>query len=454
MTKLLTTVYKQFKLLIVKIVVYFISFDLGGKILGVTQQLGEYISSKEIVFPLTRKDIKPKKTWTEIVDDCKRKGESIKPVKHKKKEPLPENIFCPECGAPAKFIYYYAKVDGLQKYQCKLCGRQWIPEKVRKILTLYCPYCKSVLVLKKERADFKVLKCQNKHCFYRLKSHNKYTFRVYKLNLDKLVASVPICAPVDFTLIRFHEDVLPYILTLRVCYGLSTRATSRAMFDFFNLKISHNVVSDYLETLAYLLNLFVEKIIINPSSTWIIDDTVRKYRGKKGYLFAILDSEGKLLAQHFSPKRNVLAVVTTFLAALQRTNMKFPSLIVSDAFSIYSLAFWLIAELFPKVSFVHQKVKGLKDPKNCRNPYRYLKNRLERFFGTSRFYSRLIRGFKSFEAVIVHSFLFGVFYNFLRTHSRFDKPPVYLPEIYDGNNVHAWTKLINYAFVHSESCAN
>lgn len=446
MTKLLTTAYCKFKLIVVKIVIYFLSLELGGKLLGVTNQLGEYISSKEIVFPLTRKDIKPKKTWVEILDESARKGELIKPVRHKKYPPS-KNIFCPDCGAPPQYIYYNASVGGLQKYRCKLCGRQWIPERTKKTLTLYCPYCKTALITKRERADFKVLKCPNKHCFYRLKSFHKYTFRIYKINLGKLVASVPPCGPVDFSLLKFHEEILPFILTLRVCYGLSTRATAKAMFDFFDLKISHNTISDYLEAVAYLLSSLADKVIINPSPTWIIDETVRKYRGKKGFLFAIIDSQGKLLAQHFSAKRNVLSAVTVFLAALKTTNGKFPSLIISDAFSTYSLAFWLIAQLFPEINFVHQKVKGLKDPRNQHNPYRYLKNQIERFFGTSRFYSRLIRGFKSFQAVTVQSFLFGLFYNFLRTHSRFGRPPVYLPEIYDGNNIHGWTNLINYAWV-------
>ncbi len=123
MTKLLTTAIRKVKLIIiVKFVVYFLSFELGGKILGVTEQLGEYISSKEIVFPLTSKDVKPKKTWIEILNEAKRKGKSIKPVKHRK-HLIPENIFCPNCGAPAKFIYFYVIVNGLQKYQCKLCSR-------------------------------------------------------------------------------------------------------------------------------------------------------------------------------------------------------------------------------------------------------------------------------------------------------------------------------------------
>ena len=452
MTKLFTTVVRKLKFLVVKIVIYFLSFELGGKILGVTKQLGEYISSKEIVFPLNIKDIKPKKTWLEIIDEATRNGKKIKPVNYKKHSPS-ENIFCPDCGAPSKYIHYNAVVKGLQKFRCKLCHRQWIQERIRKNIALYCPYCKTVLQLEKVRTDFKLFKCHNKHCVHRLKNHHRYSFRIYNLNLDKLVASVPSAGPVDFSMLKFHEDILPFILTLRVSYGLSTRNTSKAMFDFFSLKISHNTISDYLETLAYLFTFFTDKIPIDPSPTWIIDDTVRKYQGKKGYLFAIIDDNGKLLAQHFSKKRNVLAVVSIFLDALKKTNGKFPSLIISDAFPTFSLAFWLLAQLFPDVSFVHKKVKGLKDPPKQHNPYRYLKNLIERFFGTSRFYSHLFRGFKSFNAVVVQSFLFGVFYNFLRCHSRFDLPPVYLSQIYDGNNVHGWANIINSAWTHLEPSA-
>lgn len=445
MVKLLNRLWRKYiVLLVVKTVVYFLSFDLGGKLLGVTKAVGEYISSEAEVLPLTRRDIKPKRTWIEILDESEKQNKTIKPIKHRKNPP-PKNLFCPDCGAPPEYIYNDAILKSGQKYLCKLCGRQWAPERLRNNLTLYCPYCRTALVEKKKREDFDILKCPNPHCFHKLKTHARYAFRLYHFPLEKLKASIPERAPLDFSLIKFSETAVAYSLTLRVCYGLSTRACSRAMWDFFGLKISHNTVADWHEALAYLLHPITNSIPLNASSTWIIDDTVRKYKGKKGYLFAVIDDDGKLLAFHFSKKRNVLAVVTVLLAAIARTGGQTPSLIVTDAFSTYGLAFWLVSHLLGNISFVHQKVKGLKDQPGYQNPYRYLKNMIERFFGTSRFYAKLYRGFKSFNAVVTHSFLFGVFYNFLRVHSRYDLPPVYLQEIYDGNNVHGWTNLIRLA---------
>ena len=148
-------------------------------ILLITKLLSFNFSPQEFIRKKVRKSLEISETlpplekkrnldYREILE--KRK---IKPVKHRK--PICKGITCPTCNAPWEYIYSNARVFSslqkrkVQKYRCKICGRQWIiPAKVF-LPSPLCPFCGRPLNIKKRRKNFDVYKCSNSSCFHRKK---------------------------------------------------------------------------------------------------------------------------------------------------------------------------------------------------------------------------------------------------------------------------------------------
>ena len=92
-------------------------------------------------------------------------GKPVKPVQRRNGKSIPEDIFCPLCGAPHQYIY--DNNGGKGQYQCKVCGQTFITGKqAASPLVLICPYCGHALAAKKDRKHFIVHKCVNKNCSY------------------------------------------------------------------------------------------------------------------------------------------------------------------------------------------------------------------------------------------------------------------------------------------------
>jgi putative transposase len=143
---------------------------------------------------------------------------------------------------------------------------------------------------------------------------------------------------------------------------------------------------------------------IKSSWRWVIDETMVKVAGKNMWLWDVIDQRTRfLLATHITQSRNMRAAVAILTEANNRT-VGLPKQIVSDGMSAYPDA---IDRVFGSDS-EHIRAKGLTAKENT--------NVIERFQGTVKERTKVMRGLKTLESAKVISEGFIIHYNFLRPH--------------------------------------
>ena len=77
-------------------------------------------------------------------------AKSVRPVQRRNGKSIPEDTFCPLCGAPHHYLYDNNGGNG--QFQCKVCGQTFVTgEVVTSPLRFVCPYCGHSLVPNKDR---------------------------------------------------------------------------------------------------------------------------------------------------------------------------------------------------------------------------------------------------------------------------------------------------------------
>lgn len=79
-------------------------------------------------------------------------------------------------------------------------------------------------------------------------------------------------------------------LTYNVNLDLSTRATSRALWEIHGVKISHVMASKYAKTTAALVQPFVDNFNYKPTNYLSADETYTKVKGIRYYVWFIMDA--------------------------------------------------------------------------------------------------------------------------------------------------------------------
>lgn len=393
-------------------------------------------------------------SYLEILKAEQAKGHFIKPVTHRK--PIPKNLTCPSCGAPYKFIRsnaptYSRKAEKvIQKYRCKICSRQWLLGYARKSPVFACPFCQAKLHHWITRKEFDKYKCHNPDCLFFKQHGHPYVYRDYFFDVYKLQLASPGKPLVDLSRIHYSSSVLGLALTLNVNFGLSYRMTAQFFHDLLGVDLAYSTIYNWCRSVAALLEPLVCKIPLTTSGILVIDETYERYAGYWGYYYATLDALNRyLVAPHFSATRSVKAATTALVGALRRLKDPPPEIyIVHDYFSTYFLGIQLInqAKVFP-FKLVSRPVKGLKDqPDAPVNPYRPLKNIIERYFGTAKPDYYETRGYGSFKGAVAHNILRGIDYNYFRPHQFYHyQPPLKLEGLKSDSPIEKWNRLIQMA---------
>lgn len=381
-------------------------------------------------------------------------GHPIKPVKHRK--PIEKTVFCPTCGAPYSYIYNYATIKvkhrhkKVQKYQCKICSRQFYPAPQKTHAVFYCPFCRRRLSITKTRQEYDIFICRNNNCEYLKKQGCRYIYRDYFFRVDELALASPVESPIDLTKIHYSNNVLGLALVLHVNFRLSYRRTSDFLDEIFGIKVASSTIYNWVESVAYLSAPLVTKLPITTSNILVVDETYERYAGRWGYYYACLDGVNRyLVAPHFSTKRNVKAATTCLVGALKRiTNPHKTIYVVHDYYPPYFLALQLInqSKVFP-FEIKSIPVKGLKDePFAPKNPNRRYKNIIERYFGTAKPLYYLTRGFGTIQGAISHHILHAIDYNYFHPHEYYKfEPPIKIPGVNSNHPIEKWNKLIHWA---------
>ena len=100
---------------------------------------------------------------------------------------------------------------------------------------------------------------------------------------------------------RYFSNVISFAVDLYTTLGVSLRTLARKLLGFFNIKISHEGIRQWV--LAGRQELFVDDSVDN-CQTWHVDETYIKIKGEGHWLWIVYCSETRqVLAWHISKGR-------------------------------------------------------------------------------------------------------------------------------------------------------
>ena len=377
-------------------------------------------------------------------------GKPLKPVNRRSKFLPPKEASCPICCAPYEYIYDNS--GGRGQLGCKVCKSTFYPDRdyIEK-LVLKCPHCENALYKKRDRKQFFVYTCINKHCPfyvknltamsneerldfeknpYKYKLH--YYYRIFDFDIKSLKKDPAKPSAVDISRIRNSKYILGLVLTYHINYGLSTRQTSSVIWDVHRVSISHQTVANYASAAARILKPFVDNYPYDLSECLAIvgDETYIKVLGKKHYVFFIMDGIKKILTSYsvFMHRDGIAAI-----KAIYETLSKFKRIpknltMIFDGNPIYILAKHFFAQ--HDINFDIKQVIGLTNKDETSKKYRWLKQITERLNRTFKGVYKGTNGFNSYDGAKEFTALFAGFFNFLRRHRSLGfNVPVNIPQV-------------------------
>lgn len=113
-----------------------------------------------------------KKDYKQLLNQyLKEHDKSLKPIKSRGKNPVPNDVRCPCCNA--LHTYIYDNTGGRGQFLCIVCDSHFNRQNyIDNPPELCCPHCGKALELKKKRKLFNIHKCTNPNCSYYQNSLN------------------------------------------------------------------------------------------------------------------------------------------------------------------------------------------------------------------------------------------------------------------------------------------
>jgi putative transposase len=190
--------------------------------------------------------------------------------------------------------------------------------------------------------------------------------------------------------------------------GLSLSDISRHLLVTEGIKADPVTVWRWVIKFSKLAQSITAKTKIRTSWRWVIDETMIKVEGRNVWLWDVIEAKTRfLLATHLTVTRSMRSAIAVLSEARSRV-IGNPSYIVSDGMMAYPDA---IDQVFGSES-KHIRSKGMTEKINT--------NIIERFQGTVKERTKVMRGLKTMETAEIISEGFIVHYNFLRPHMALD----------------------------------
>ncbi|MEL7562486.1 IS6 family transposase [Dehalogenimonas sp. 4OHTPN] len=186
--------------------------------------------------------------------------------------------------------------------------------------------------------------------------------------------------------------------------GLSLTAICRQMKQIHGYEPSDGTVYRWIT--KYTREAIDRTKDIKPAvgDVWLCDETVLKIGGKNVWFYDIIDVKTRfLLASHIADKRYLGDARMVLNRAGNKAGKK-PKVVITDSLNSYPQA---IGDVFG-TSTRHIKYKGITQTPN--------NNILERFHGTLKARTKVMRGLKGYESAKLFTAGWLIFYNFMRPH--------------------------------------
>jgi len=307
--------------------------------------------------------------------------------------------FCPKCNYSLKFYKFGKDKFGNQKYLCCSCKHQFAlnhlsPKEKGKYPR--CPLCNKASFLHHDYPTHSNFRCGDKKCY-----HSFFVPKPVQFPSALLSAF----GKTDLKRMRHSAYIIFTVLSFYFFGKNSFREISFILHRIFNIKLSHVSVGEWCVKFApifHSLNLAFLPLMDFNSDEWHADETVVKIKGKKYYLWFIVDSETRFVLGFYLGDRSSLSAHTVFNSV---KNLGQPQAVVTDRFDPYIMA---IKTQFPNAT--HIQVEDFDD---------FISNNLiESFNKTFKAWYKTKCGFGSY--IKAHSMIsvFIFTYNYLRPHSQ------------------------------------
>ena len=186
--------------------------------------------------------------------------------------------------------------------------------------------------------------------------------------------------------------------------GLSLADISRHLVATEGIYVDPASVWRWVIRFSKKADQVLNQIKIKTSWRWVIDEMVIKIGGQNVWLWDVIDYKTRfLLATHLTLTRTLRSAIAVLTEAKERT-FGMPKEIVSDGLAAYPDA---VEQVFGAES-THIRAKGLTARINT--------NIIERFQGTVKERTKVMRGLKTMDSAKIIAEGFIVHYNFLRPH--------------------------------------
>jgi putative transposase len=194
--------------------------------------------------------------------------------------------------------------------------------------------------------------------------------------------------------------------------GMSLNAIRRHLQQMHNNYPSDSTVYDWITKFSKVAVKEAKKHTPEVGDVWVADETMLKIAGKNTWFWDIIDTKTRfLLASHISTRRYAKEAQTLMERAADRAD-KAPKVVLTDKMGAYLDG---IENAFG-ADTKHIPAKGFKVQPNT--------NLVERFHGTLKDRTKVMRGLKSIESARLLMDGWLVHYNFFRPHeSLHDRTP-------------------------------
>lgn len=326
---------------------------------------------------------------------------ATKQLPPRKEEVLMQKIIlekCPKCNSHS--LYKYGKDKfGNQKYQCRICKHQFAPNYVKtRTERKYpsCPVCGKASFLHHDYDHYSNYRCVDKKC--------NHSFFAPKPTVILPPSMSNFIGKSNFKRMRHSTHLVVTALTMFYIGKNSFRNIALMLNFLYNIHISHVTISDWCKKFAPIFHSKMISLMPSmnfDSDEWHADETVIKIKGKKYYIWFIIDSETRfVLGFHLSPHRDSPQAFCLFDSV---KNLGNPNTLVTDRYSAYKIPAKAV------LGVNHIRVESFKDDIS--------NNLIEAFNKTFKAWYKTKQGFNSFESANNLIMMFVFFYNFIRPHS-------------------------------------
>ncbi len=202
---------------------------------------------------------------------------------------------------------------------------------------------------------------------------------------------------------RFSADTISMAVNLFYS-GLSIDAIRRQIDNLYQVYPSDSTVYEWIVRYSQEAVIKARRIKVKVGDLWIADETVLKIGGRNIWFWDIIDDETRfLLASHVSLTRTTRDAQVLFEKAARRAD-KAPKTIITDKLYAYLDGI----ELTFGADTNHIQSQGFTIQPNT--------NLIERFHGTLKSRTKVVRGLKNIESAITFTDGWLVNYNFFRPH--------------------------------------